>query len=66
MEKFSPTKSAYDDAKSCTDNAVINEKFNSLISKIDLQKKRQPTQADEPTDGYDKDAALKNLYDESV
>ena len=36
MDKSSPSKSQYDDAKSTSDNAVINEKFNSLIQKIDL------------------------------
>ena len=42
MDKNSPSKSQYDDAKSTSDNAVINEKFNSLIEKIDLQKKHHP------------------------
>lgn len=66
MEKSSsPTKSQYDDAKSTSDNAVINEKFNSLIQKIDLKKQREHIQ-NESTDGYDKDSALKDLYDQSV
>ena len=63
-------QAAVDQAK---ENEYINEKFSQLLKKIDLQKKGQPEGTDEneppqeePESIYNKDKALKELYDESV
>ena len=55
------------------ENEFINEKFNQLLEKIDLQKKKREDPKNEENEAdlsnenlYNKDKALKELYDQSV
>ena len=48
---------------------MINDKFNNLLAKIESQNpkvEREPIEKPEEKSGFNRDAALKKLYEESV